>query len=229
MTTTALMPVDPSVSPQQAARVLSIRADLLPPEIRDSRRSRRTRSLVLILLFFTLVGLGTWYWQAGIAKQAADDEYNTTFQELTDARKAQKENKDIQALIEYKQDGESLNKELKNILADDLSWSNLLNLLRDQARKEKVTITEVTGSLVDKASAEADGAVAGTATITGLAANKRLVADYVNELGGLQHVTNPFVTSVSTEEDGVSFSLTVSITKDALCGRFTTDCPSKGK
>jgi hypothetical protein len=229
MSTTALMPVDPSVSPQQAARVLTIRADLLPPEIRDGRRARRTRTLILLLLLFTMAGQGTWYWQASLAKHAADDEYNSTFQELSDARSAQKNNKEIQSLIEYKKDGETLNKELTAMLAKDLSWSNLFNLIRDRAEAEDVKIAEITGSLADKASEEAHPDVAGTLLISGTAENKKIVADYVNDLGGLTHVTNPFVDNVSTVAGQVTFSLTVSITKDALCGRFTTDCPSKGK
>jgi type II secretory pathway pseudopilin PulG len=229
MTTTALMPVDPTVSPQQAARILTIRADLLPPEIRDGRRARRTRSLVVLLLVVTLAGLGTWYWQATLAKQGADDEYAATFQSLNDARNAQRKNQDIQNLIQYKQDGETLNEELKVVLADDLSWSNLINLVNEVAREQRVELTEVTGALAEKNAAGTDGTMVGTLTLTGTAANKRIVADYVNELGTLKHVTNPFVTTVSTEEEVVNFTLTVNVTEQARCGRFTTDCPSEGE
>lgn len=229
MTTTALMPVDPTVSPQQAARILTIRADLLPPEIRDGRRARRTRSLVVLLLIVTLAGVGTWYWQAALTKQAADDEYAATFQSLNDARNAQRENKDIQALIKYKQDGETLNEELKTALADDVSWSNLITLIGEVAGEQRVQLTEVSGGLAEKNAAAAGSKIVGTLSITGKAANKRIVADYVNELGTLKHVTNPFVTTVSTEENSVNFTLMVSITEQARCGRFTTDCPSEGE
>ncbi|MBW6432377.1 PilN domain-containing protein [Actinoplanes hulinensis] len=228
MTPTALMPVDPTVSPQQAARVLTIRADLLPPEIRDGRRARRTRSLVIVLVLVTLAGLGTWYWQAGLAKQAADDEYNETFQSLTDARSDQKTKK-LEALVEYQEGGEALDTELKAVLANDLSWTNMMNLLRNKAQKG-VTIDEITGGLVEEESAEASDGVVGTLTVTGAAEDKRLVADYVNRLGALKHVANPFVTSVAKETDGeFTFSVSVSITDKALCGRFTSDCPSGGK
>ncbi|GAA0449254.1 hypothetical protein Aca07nite_42600 [Actinoplanes capillaceus] len=228
MTPTALMPVDPTVSPQQAARVLTLRADLLPPEIRDGRRARRTRSLVIVLVLVTLAGLGTWYWQAGLAKQAADDEYNETFQSLTEARSDQKTKK-LKALVEYQEGGEALDTELKAVLANDLSWTNMMNLLRNKAQKG-VTIDEITGSLVEEGSAEASDGAVGTLTITGAAEDKRLVADYVNRLGDLKHVANPFVTSVTKETGGeFTFSVSVSITKKALCGRFTSDCPNGGK
>ncbi|GGN36717.1 hypothetical protein FHR83_006552 [Actinoplanes campanulatus] len=228
MTPTALMPVDPTVSPQQAARILTLRADLLPPEIRDGRRARRTRSLVIVLVLVTLAGLGTWYWQAGLAKQAAEDEYNETFQSLTDARSDQKTKK-LEALVEYQEGGEALDTELKAVLANDLSWTNMMNLLRNKAQKG-VTIDEITGSLVEEKSAEASDGVVGSLTVTGTAEDKRLVADYVNRLGDLKHVANPFVTSVTKETDGdFTFSVSVSITEKALCGRFTSDCPSGGK
>ncbi|MBO3739643.1 PilN domain-containing protein [Actinoplanes flavus] len=228
MTPTALMPLDPTVSPQQAARVLTIRADLLPPEIRDGRRARRTRSLIIVLVLVTLAGLGTWYWQAGLAKQAADDEYNDVFQSLARARTAQKTDA-LRDLVEYQDGGKALNAELTSVLANDLSWTNMLNLLRDQA-EDDVDISEISGGLVEESNEEAAAGAVGNLTITGTAQDKRRVAEYVNRLGKLRHVENPFVTSVTKQEKSkVSFTVSVAITKKALCGRFTSDCPSEGK
>ncbi|MEV0895928.1 PilN domain-containing protein [Actinoplanes sp. NPDC049802] len=228
MSTTALMPVDPTVSPRQAARVLSIRADLLPPEIRDGRRARRTRSLVILLVLVTLAGLGTWYWQAGLAKQTADEQYNDTFQALTKVRAAQKTD-ELRDLVEYQEGGKALDTELASMLAGDLSWTNMLNLLRDKAGDD-VKISEISGGLVKGDGEEAASSTVGNLTITGTTKDKRLVADYVNRLGGLKHVANPFVTSVTKQDQGtVTFTVSVSVTRKALCGRFTSDCPSEGK
>jgi Tfp pilus assembly protein PilN len=230
MTTTALMPVDPSVSPQQAARVLTIRADLLPPEIRDGRRSRRIRSLIVLVVLLIVAAIGAWYWQAADAKKVADQEYEETFQTLTTTRAAQKTD-EFKALVEYQDGDEALKTELSAVLASDLSWTNLINLIGDQADDQKVVITEINGGLVAKAAGtEPDGTV-GSLDISGLAEDKRRIANYVNALGTLQHVTNPFVTSVTKEKDknAYSFSITVAITDKALCGRFTTKCPSGGK
>jgi cytoskeletal protein RodZ len=229
MTTTALMPVDPSVSPQQAARVLSIRADLLPPEIRDGRRSRRIRSLIAFVLLLVVGAVGAWYWQATVAKQSADEEYEQMFQKLAQTRTAQK-TEELRALVEYQEGGASLNKELTTVLAQDLSWTNLINLLRDEATAESVELTEISGSLAGGDSGTAtDSTAIGTVTITGTAENKKVVADYVNKLGTLEHVTNPFVTNVNRQDGEYTFSLMVTITDEALCGRFTKDCPSGGK
>ncbi|HWS37622.1 MAG TPA: hypothetical protein VN408_33450 [Actinoplanes sp.] len=226
--TTALMPVDPSVSPQQAARVLTIRADLLPPEIKESQRSRVTRTLVVILLVATLAVLGAWYAQATIAKQNAEDEYNETFQSMTTARSAQKTD-ELKALVEYQDGGTALNAELAAVTAADLSWTNLISLVRTKAADTEVTISQINGSLTDSSTAtDADPGI-GTLTISGTAENKRVVADFVNELGELTDMVNPFVTSVTNSGDVVTFTVNIAITKDAQCGRFTETCPSKGK
>lgn len=228
MTTTALMPVDPSVSPQQAARILTIRADLLPSEIRDSRRALRTRSLIVFLLVATLGALGAWYWQATVARQDAEEMYNETFATLTDVRAAQK-TKELKALVQYQDGNEALSAELTSVLGRDLSWTNLINLLGDRATDTKVSLSEMTASLVEPGAEAADTSKIGELTLSGSAENKKVVADFVNELGDLEDLANPFVTSVTTEADGVSFTLSVTITDKALCGRFAKSCPSGGK
>ncbi|BEL09708.1 hypothetical protein Q0Z83_078990 [Actinoplanes sichuanensis] len=231
MTTTALMPVDPTVSPQQAARVLSIRADLLPQEIRDSRRSRRVRSLIAFVVLLVVAGLGVWYWQATLDKQTADQEYEQMFQTLTKTRADQKTS-ELKTLVEYQDGGKLLNAELAAVLADDLSWTNLFNLIRDEAEDEDVTLIELTAGLAadSNSSTPTNSSEIGTLTITGVAENKKVVADFVNRLGSLELVTNPFVTTVSKQDDGsYTFGLTVTITDKARCGRFTEDCPNGGK
>jgi hypothetical protein len=230
MSTTALMPVDPSVSPQQAARVLTIRADLLPPEIRDGRRARKTRTLIAVLLLATLAVLGAWYWQALDAKKAADDTYNETFQALTKTRADQKTD-ELKALVEYQEGGEVLNSELKAVLASDLSWTNMVNVIRDRARQTdpNMTVTEISASLEAAGSVKAAAGQVGTVTVTGIAENKRIVADYVNRLGDLEDLVNPFVTSVTKSDDGFAYSLSITITEKAICGRAADDCPSRGK
>lgn len=228
--TTALTPVNPTVSPQQAARVLTIRADLLPPEIKESRRSRVTRTMVVILMVATLAVLGAWYAQATIAKQNAEDDYNETFQALTSARAAQK-TEDLKALVEYQDGGTALNAELTTVMASDLSWTNLVSLIRDRAADTDVTISRIDAGLstTPTATGSEEATEIGSVTITGNAENKRVVADFVNEFGNLKDMVNPFVTSVTNAEGGVTFTVTIAVTREALCGRFTKTCPSGGK
>ena len=69
----------------------------------------------------------------------------------------------------------------------------------------------------------------GSLVVTGSAPDKQAVAAYVEALAKQTTVTNPYVTSVATDEDGgVTFSLTADITQESLCGRFTAPCTSPG-
>jgi type II secretory pathway pseudopilin PulG len=232
MSTTALMPVDPSVSPQQAARLLTIRADLLPPEIRDGRRSRRIRSLIVFVVLLVVAAVGAWYWQTTVAKETADQEYEAMFQTLTSTRAAQRTS-EFRTLVEYQEGGKVLKTELTAVLADDLSWTNLVNLIRDTARQEKVTLRDLSAGLEPEGTdAKDNDKTVGTMEISGRAKDKRVIADFVNRLGSLEHVTNPFVTSANKDKTTklfYNFTITVTITDKALCGRFTTKCPSGGK
>lgn len=202
--TTVLMPLDPSVSPAQAARVLSIRADLLPPEIRDGRRARRTRGFVLVSLTVVLALLGGWYWLAVQDLDAARTENNDAFAQLTDAQRAQQKDPEVQGLIKVENGTTLLANELKAALANDLSWANMLDLIRDRADDVDVTVGEITGSLD---SANSDTSVAGevgSLTVTGSAKNKKVVAAYVDALSDLEDVSNPFVSSIAGNNGKVS-------------------------
>ncbi|BBH66278.1 hypothetical protein ACTI_29630 [Actinoplanes sp. OR16] len=233
--TTVLMPLDPSVSPQQAARVLTIRADLLPPEIRDGRRARRTRGFVLVSLAIVIGLLASWYWIAVQDLNTARDENNAAFSELTDVQRTQQKDPEVQALIQAENGTTLLARELKVVLADDLSWANLLDLIRAKAKTEKVTVTGISAALYSAGNnAITDtGTDVGTATVTGTAKNKKIVAAYVDALSDLKDVDNPFVSNIdSAGSNAVSFSITVTITEEALCGRLVDEdhvCPSGGK
>ncbi|GLY01210.1 MULTISPECIES: PilN domain-containing protein [Actinoplanes] len=235
---TVLMPLDPTVTPQQAARVLSIRANLLPPEIHDSRRARRTRTIVLFTVGLVILLLGLWYAHASVLKSDADTEYNQTLEQLAAVQQQQQKDENVQKLIKVQNGQTLLKKELKAIEADDLSWANVLDLVKKTADTEEVVITQVSALLDDQAAATTttSSTTVGTVQITGTAPNKKGVADFVDALSQLESLANPFAKSVTGAADDlknektVNFSLSVSITDKALCGRYSDKtCESKGK
>ena len=82
----------------------------------------------------------------------------------------------------------------------------------------------------NSASGDTKSGAIGSLNVSGTADNKKEVAEYVEALGNLAYVSNPFVDTVTDGDDGkVTFSLTVTITDEGLCGRFTTECESEGK
>ncbi len=235
MASTTLMPLDPALSPQRVSRVLTISADLLPDEIVAGRRARRTRSWVLVVLVLVLAGMGGWYALAEQELRVANDELAAV---TDDATELQRRQNDFAPVVDVQAETTTITKQLSTLLADDLPWATLTDTLRDTGAAAGVTVDGMSGTLND-AGAGASGAVSlpsasgaatiGSVTVTGTAPDKPSVAKYVDSLAGLTIVANPYLTSVAEADDEVQFSLTVDITAQALCGRFTTACKTGGK
>ncbi len=228
MSTTALMPLDPSVSPQQAARILPIRANLLPMDISVGRRARRTRAVVLVAVVLVLALLGGWYWQAAGLKQDAETDFELVTQQVTRAQRDQSKYNDLNTT---KNTNKVLSGQLTTLMANDLAWQDLLDLVRTTGTAAEAKVSKIDGSLPD-GETPAGTEVIGSISVTGTAPDKKAVAAYMKALAGLtkKGIADPFVSSVSeAETGGVNFSLTASITKTALCGRFSkTTCKSGG-
>jgi hypothetical protein len=128
-------------------------------------------------------------------------------------------------------------------MADDLPWATLLDTVTTTGTAAGVEVAGINGSLTaagtnGTASAKADAtelpstsgaATIGTMTVTGTAPDKTSVAKFVDRLGTLATVANPFLTSATESKAGVDFSLRLDITGAALCGRFSTTCTTGGK
>jgi Tfp pilus assembly protein PilN len=238
MATTTLMPLDPALSPQRVNRVLTINADLLPEEIVAGRRARRTRAWVLAVVAVVLVALGGWYLRADRETTLANEELeNATGQQIA----LQRQQAAYAEVVNVQSDTETIAKQLHTLLANDMPWATLLDTLRTIGERSGVAVDGINGSLTDPAtgagssSETADlpstsgSATIGTLTIAGTAPDKPTVARYVDALGTLSTVANPYVTSVAKSQDTrFTFSLSVDITSEALCGRYTTKCTSSG-
>ncbi|GGK86522.1 PilN domain-containing protein [Mangrovihabitans endophyticus] len=231
---TTLMPLDPAVSPQRVSRVLTISANLLPAEIVAARRARRSRTWVLITVFLVVLALAGWYVHAATVKRSADDELAAATTAATAVRHSETQYDEV---LTVQAQTDAITNRLSALLADDLPWSTLLDTLRDVGDEAGVTVTGVNGSLVSDGGKgvtstlpSASGATTvGMLTITGIAPDKPSVARYVDTLNAVTMVANPYVTSVTQNEAGVQFSLSVDVTSAALCGRFTTACKKAGE
>jgi hypothetical protein len=234
---TTLMPLDPGVSPLRAARVLVIAANLLPEEIVDARRARRSRSWVLVALALVVLLLAGWYLRATYERSNATKELDDiTAQTVT----TQHNQNRFHEVVEVRSQTETLTKDLKTLLAGDLPYSTVLNTLSTTGKAAGVTIVGVTATLNSSATgaaaapavvlpSESSAATIGTLIVTGSASDKPSVAAYADKLGALTTVANPYVTNVATSDTGVvTFSLVADITSAAVCGRFTAKCKTTG-
>lgn len=231
---TALIPVDPALSPERLSRVLTISADLMPPEIVAARRARRTRAVMVVVLALVLAGLGGWYVHADRQLSQADEDLTVVSGQASTLQRRQADYADV---VNVQADTKAITEQLKTLLAQDLPWATLIDTLRATGRDAGVTVAGLSGSLKEPANAAGTAALpggprvapVGTFIVTGTAPDKPSVAKYVDELAGQAILVNPYPTSVTEEKDGtVQFTLSVDIAADALCGRFTTACKPTG-
>jgi type IV pilus assembly protein PilN len=239
MATTALMPLDPAASPQSISRVLSIRANLLPAEILAGRNARRMRVGVIAALVLVAVLLGAWYAHAVSVKNQADQELDEVSAQVTAVRKGQNQ---YQSVVTIKTQNETITKQLTTLMAKDLPWATLTDSIRDTGTTAGVTISGITGSVADGTSTT--NALPSTSTastvvilqISGTGPDKKTVAKYVEALGTLADVANPYLSSATQNQAAIAggpttitFTLSAEVTTKALCGRFTATCKSGGK
>lgn len=226
---TTLIPLNPAVTPVQSTRILTISANLLPEEVVAARQARRTRGLVLIVVALVAALCVSWFGLAYHQKQQADEDLTAATTAVTDLQNDQRE---FTETLQVQADTKRLNEQLTAVMADDLDWAALLTTLRDAGAPD-ITISGVNGRLSKSDNASSSTTVlpgsatdtVGSLVVSGKGPDKRAVAAYVDALARQTVVTNPYVTSVASEEEGgVTFSLRVDITHAALCGRFTTAC-----
>ena len=233
---TTLMPLDPAMSPQQSTRILAISASLLPEEIVAARRAGRTRGWVIVVAAVVACLCGAWFAYAQDQKQQAEKELATAMTAVTSLQQDQRR---FSTTVKVENETALLTQQLKAVLANDLDWAALLDTLRSAGTPSGVEIDGVNGALdVAGAGSSSDtkampgtdtAASIGSLVVTGAGPDKKAVAAYVEALGSQTVVTNPYVTSVaSSDEGGVTFSLKVDITQASLCGRWTVECKSQG-
>ncbi|MGK5681051.1 hypothetical protein [Actinoplanes sp. URMC 104] len=238
-TPTALMPIDPAVSPAQVSRVLPIRANLLPGEILAGRNARRTRIALIGAVVIVVAVLAAWYLFAVQSLSGANENLATASDAVQRAQNDKKAYRDVVTVIK---DRDTATADLKTLMADDLPWAKTLDTVRDNAKATDVTIDNIGGTLQQ---AGAPGAAApaaagsgtsttdkdrtvGTLTVTGHAPDKKHIATFIDKLATLEGITDPYLTTATNGTNGVSYALSLDITSAALCGRFTTACDRTG-
>lgn len=230
-TSTALMPLDPAVSPEQAMRVLPIRANLLPPEITSGRNARRTRVLLIGAVVLVAVVMGAWYLLADRQRDLAADDLASVTDQVDRTRQSIKNNKEYAAVTKVIKERDEIDADLKTVTAKDLPWYTLVDGLRAAAAKKGGTITDVTAILAEDTAAAAGTATAGTVgtlQIEGTAKDKAAVADVLDALSGVDGVTNVYLTATSQSVKSWGFTLSAAVKSDYVCGRFSAKtCGSK--
>lgn len=234
MSSTTLMPLDPALNPQRVSRILTISAELLPEEIVAGRRSRHSRTAVMIAVLLAVVLLGVWYARALHNVSTNEAGLNAATKVATDLQKQQTAH---QKVVTVQNQTSAITKQLSLLMTEDLPWATLLDRLRATGAASGVTVDGITASLfqqnvaspTDSLPSTTTAKAIGSATLAGSAPDKPTVAKYVKNLGGVIGVANPYLTTATQASNGTwSYSITIDITSVNQCGRFTVKCKSGG-
>ena len=233
MAQTTLMPLDPAMSPQHVARVLTISADLLPDEITAARRARSTRAWVLAVVGVVVLGLLGWFLVADNDTQHANDDLD---QVTAQQARLQRKQAEYAKVVNTQSENTTITKELTTLMANDLQWAALIDAIRDTGDDTDAKVQGIAAALQEAAPSggtalptTSGAATIGAITVTGSAPDKPSVAQFTEQLNKVNALANAYVTTVTQKDDKtVDFTLTVDITSRAQCGRFTTKCKTTG-
>jgi cytoskeletal protein RodZ len=218
-------------------RILTITANLLPVEITDARREHKLRWIVAAVLVVVLAALGFWDFSA--RQQTSDQQAALTkAQTRVNSLQASIADPKYAALSKAKSDGAAISSELTKLMATDVAWYELVPTLRTTAQSAGASLTNITATLstasgaasaTTTATSGTSSTNAGTILLTGSAADKSQIATFLDALGKIPGLTNPFLTNVNGATNQNQFSITVTFTSALYSGRYTPAKTTGGK
>jgi hypothetical protein len=240
--TTMLTPPESNVAPAAPPRLLSIAANLLPPETIQARTTRKVRRAVIASLVVLIVALGGWYAYARVQVAGARADLSLAQADVTRVKRLQNQYSD---LTRTQAESASIRAQLAQLFASDVQWSQLLTAIESTAAAKKIQFDGATGADTTPGGAAGTGAAAGAAagaatgagaaqpanpnvlhtlSITGAAATKADVSTYLDALSAIPGLANARLddATYSDQRRAFEFTVRVDVTKDAINGRFTT-------
>jgi hypothetical protein len=230
---TQIPTLEQPLSPERVRRFLSIEADLLPPEIVESRRTRKVRISAVAALVVLVLGLTGWY---GVAV------YQTSIARVglagaeADVTRLQHKQDKYGDLVNVQSESGTVKAQLATLLANDLPWSQLVTPVL-AAAPNGVQVSDITGEVTAGAATSGAPAVTlpnstgktlvGRITINGHAKSKAVAAAYVDALAKVPGLGNPYLTSAMPPGGEVDFTVRLDITNSILGGRFTPKTDKK--
>ena len=228
--TTALLPLDPALSPEHINRILPIRTNLLPEEITAHRNAHRTRVVLAGAVILVALLTGGWYLQADKQRDLVNQDLASVTGQV-DALRRDTKAKELTKVTDTIAERDAIAADLKSTMKKDLPWQTLLDSLRTTATTKKATLTTIVAALTaDTGGTTTTSNTVGTLTLSGTAEDKPTIAGFVDAVAKVTGVTDVYLNSASEQATGWSFTLTASIKAGFLCGRYSAKaCPSGGK
>jgi Tfp pilus assembly protein PilN len=212
---------------ERSLRMLPITANLLPPEIAGSRRTRKVRLVTISAVATVIAVIAAWYGLATYETASAESEVTAAQDRVVALRVQQKSFKELAGV---QKDSAAIEAQLAALMKDDQKWSDVVSSVTVALPPRKAVLTVVNAALNDtKGPAPAllpntSGQVLmGTLKISGYAVDKVSVAQYVKNLGSAAGVANAFLTSVifDDQKGGYTFTVDADATTKVASTRFT--------
>jgi hypothetical protein len=215
----------------QSLRFVAVRANLMPDEVIDARRTDVVRRRVLFglagLLALLLVGFGSAWLQTASANGDLSDQQHRT-------RALQDQQQDYAPLVAAQAQTAAINGQLAQLMVGDVRWQNMLATVRSDAppgvgvtsvssqiTTSAVGATPASGTSSVYAALNATGKTPiGTLTLVGTADNKDQVAGYADRLAGEPGLVSPVVSNYNATTRPFTFTIAAIVTSDALGGRY---------
>jgi len=223
-------PVTAKLPAADGQRFVAVRAKLLPDDIVRTRRLEKVRRQVLLGIVTVVALVVAWFglswWQTTTARRDLSDAQHRGAALLL-------QQDQFHRLVSAQVQTEQVHQQLTTLMAEDVPWSKLIASLRAHA-PQGITLTTVTANMSvpgitsgasapnDQATLNATGKpTVGTLTIAGVAASKTGIAAYADALNRIDGVTGALITSVTTANHSVNFTVTTALTTGALGGRYS--------
>lgn len=145
-----------------SSRIPPVVANLLPAEIVEARRYTRSRRTTIVLVIVVALGLAGWFGQATYATAEAQDRLNRAQDTVTALSGQQRTFSD---LIDAQTQAALIDRQLADLMAEDLPWSAFLGALQEVA-PNGIAVTAVFGTLLSSADVEVGSAGEAAATET---------------------------------------------------------------
>jgi Tfp pilus assembly protein PilN len=212
----------------EPGHLIRISANLLPEEIVAARRLVRLKRKLVVglagLVVVLVTGYGYSWWQTNNTQgDLANEEFAS--QQLTRQLQA------FTPLVDAQTKTTLIRSELATAMTNDLQWTKLIGTLNQSAGSTvqitsmdaQITADSANGALVPDANPLNDSGlqVVGNLTLTGSANDYRTVAAFVDTLSTVKGLAVVDPAEVTTDHGNVTFSVTLSLTTDALGGRFS--------
>jgi Tfp pilus assembly protein PilN len=213
-------------------RFVAVRAMLLPDEIVTARRVEAVRRQVLLGVAAVVALLVAWFglswWQTTTARSDLSDATHHGGALLLQQNQ-------FHRLVSAQVQTAQVHEQLTALMATDVPWSKVLGNLRTHA-PHGITLTTVNATMSGAGGTSSSTAqttlngtgqpTVGAVSIAGVATTKTSVAAYADSLNRIPGLTGALITSVTTVNHSVNFTVTAALTSGVLGGRYVPAAPA---